>query len=169
MAKVCGDWEEEAQKASELGVRVVCMRLGIVLEQGGGALQKMLLPFKLGAGGRLGSGRQWMSWIHLDDVVGLLMHAATNETVQGPVNGVAPNPVRNSDFTKVLAKALRRPAIFPAPGFGLKLLIGEFADEGLLSSARVLPQKAKDTGYDFAFPELAPALGHILSAECADC
>jgi len=157
LAEVCVAWERESQQARDLGIRVVNPRFGIVLGPGGGALSKMLLPFKIGAGGRLGSGRQWMSWIHVSDVVGLMLHAATGANIEGAMNATSPNPVTNRDFTAALAKAVHRPAVIPAPAFGLRLALGEFADV-LLSSQRVLPRVAERTGYDFEYPQLDAAL-----------
>lgn len=161
LAEVCIAWEQAAQQAAGFGMRVVNPRIGIVLGSGGGALGKMLLPFKLGFGGRLASGKQWMPWIHLDDLVGLFLHAASHQEVNGPMNAVAPNAVINRDFTRTLAAALRRPAIFPAPAAALKLAVGEFA-EVLLASQRVVPRVAEQTGYAFQYPELAGALRAIL-------
>lgn len=157
LAEVCVAAEAEAARARDLGLRVVAARIGIVLGQGGGALARMLTPFKLGAGGRLGSGRQWMSWVHLDDAVGLLRHAARHEDIAGPINVVAPAPVTNREFTKTLARVLGRPAIFPVPAFALRLLVGEFA-EALLTSQRVVPRVAERTGYSFKYPSLDAAL-----------
>lgn len=162
LAEVCQVWEREAQAAREFGVRVANPRIGLVLGRGG-ALEKMLPPFKLGVGGRLGNGRAWMPWIHVDDVVGIFLHAAQNAAVSGPINAVSPNPVRNAEFTKELAAALHRPAVFPVPGFGLKLMFGEFA-EVLLASQRVVPKAAEHTGYRFAYPTLAAALAQILAS-----
>jgi uncharacterized protein (TIGR01777 family) len=161
LPEVCIAWEREAQAAEAFGMRVVRVRIGIVLDAGGGALQRMLPPFRMGAGGRLGSGRQWMSWIHLEDLAGLF-HLAVESQVQGPLNGVAPYPVTNSDFTRELARALRRPAVFPVPGFALRLLFGEMADL-LLGSQRVAPGAAEAAGFRFRFPQLAPALASLLS------
>src|SRR6185295_3523161 len=124
-------------------------------------LAKMLTPFKLGVGGRLGNGNQWMPWIHIDDMVGLLLHGATHTEIEGPLNGAAPNPVTNREFTRTLATALHRPAIFPAPAFALRLALGEFADV-LLGSQRVIPAVAERTGYVFKHPDLAGALRAIL-------
>jgi uncharacterized protein (TIGR01777 family) len=138
LAQICVDWERAAAGAREFGLRVVNPRIGIVLGTGGGALEKMVPPFKMGVGGRLGDGRQWMPWIHIDDMIGLLLHAANNPQVEGPMNATAPNPVTNSDFTRELATALHRPALLPAPAFGLRLILGEFADV-LLGSQRVIP------------------------------
>ncbi|HUE56268.1 MAG TPA: TIGR01777 family oxidoreductase [Candidatus Udaeobacter sp.] len=164
-------WEAEALKAETLGIRVVLARLGIILAGHGGALAKMLLPFRLGAGGRLGSGQQWMSWVTLDDLVGslrfVLESASTGTAVNlralgGAVNIVAPRPVRNREFTKVLAKALHRPALFPAPSFALRLALGEMADALLLSSQRVAPRVLEKSGYSFLHPDLASGLAAVL-------
>ncbi|MBU0965152.1 MAG: TIGR01777 family oxidoreductase [Proteobacteria bacterium] len=157
LATVCLRWEEEAMKAEELGIRVVTLRTGVVLGKDGGALEKMLTPFKLGLGGRLGNGRQYMSWIHIDDLIGIILHAAQNPEVRGPINGVASNPVTNREFTAALAAALHRPAILPVPGCILKAAIGEFATV-LLGSQRVMPDKASDTGYKFIYPLLQGAM-----------
>jgi uncharacterized protein len=160
LAEVCADWEKEADQAAALGVRVVRMRTGLVLDARGGALARMLPPFKMGVGGKLASGRQWQSWIHLDDLVGLYK-LAIETPLAGAVNGVAPYPVTNADFTKALAAAVHRPAIFPVPAFGLKLLFGEMA-EVLLESQRVQPRQAEAAGYRFRFPQLEPALADLL-------
>ena len=136
---------------------MVALRTGIVLGPRGGALAQMLIPFKLGLGGRLGSGRQWMSWIHLDDLAGLYLHAAEKAEVSGAVNAVAPAPVTNQEFTRALASVLHRPAVFPVPEFALRLAVGEFASV-LLSSQRVVPRVAEKTGYHFRHPDLAEAL-----------
>ncbi|MGA2269346.1 MAG: TIGR01777 family oxidoreductase [Bryobacteraceae bacterium] len=160
LPEVCVAWEQEAQAAEALGMRVVRLRIGIVLDARGGALQRMLPPFRMGVGGRLGGGQQWMSWIHLDDLAGLFQFAVESQ-VRGPLNGVAPYPVTNSDFTRELARALRRPAVFPVPGFALRLLFGEMADV-LLASQRVAPGAAEAAGFRFRFPQLAPALANLL-------
>lgn len=162
LAGLARDWEAEALKAEALGIRVVLTRFGIVLARHGGALAKMLLPFKLGVGGSLGSGKQWMSWITLEDVVGAVRFAIENGSVRGAVNVVAPQPVQNAEFTQALAKALRRPGLFPAPAFVLRLALGEMADALLLSSQRVSTQKLQKLGYQFRFPELPSALGAVL-------
>ncbi len=164
LAEVCVEWEKASQRATAFGMRVVNPRTGIVLDAGGGALGKMLLPFKLGLGGRLASGNQWMPWIHLDDLIGLFLHAAAHHEVSGPMNAVAPNPVTNREFTRTLAAALHRPAMFPAPGAMLKLAIGEFA-EVLLASQRVMPRVAERTGYLFQYPDLAGALEAIFGGK----
>jgi len=164
LAELAKDWEAEAVKAEALGIRVVFVRFGIILSRHGGALAKMMLPFKFGAGGKIGSGRQWMSWITLEDTVEILRLALENAAVRGPVNVVAPNAARNSEFTKELAKALHRPALFPAPAFALRLALGEMADALLLSSQRVAPQKLQQLGYRFLHPDLATALSAVLSS-----
>jgi len=158
LALVCRDWEAEASRAAATGVRTILLRTGIVLSGKGGALPKMLTPFKLGVGGRLGSGQQWMSWIAIEDVVGIIRYAIANEQVSGPVNVVAPNPVRNEEFTRLLAGMLHRPAIFPAPAFVLRLAMGEMADAVLLGSDRVKPDRMLAAGYKFRFEILEPAL-----------
>jgi uncharacterized protein (TIGR01777 family) len=164
LAEVCQGWEAEAMKAADLGIRTACARIGIVLGEEGGALAKMLTPFKLGVGGRLASGHQYMSWVHVDDVVGLLWHAALTEGLSGPMNTVGPQPVTNREFTKTLAGVVHRPAIFPAPAFALKLALGDFA-EILLASQRVLPRKAQQTGYQFVYSDLQTALAAAVSGK----
>jgi uncharacterized protein (TIGR01777 family) len=161
LADVCVEWEREALVAQQHGVRVVVARTGIVLGAGGGALAKMLTPFKLGGGGPLGNGRQWMPWIHVADLARMYLHAAETTSIQGAMNAVAPQPVRNSEFTKALARQLHRPAFMPAPYFGLRLLFGEFA-KVLFASQRVIPRVAVDTGFVFQYPEIAAALREIL-------
>jgi len=163
LAGLAREWEAEVLKAEALGIRVVVARFGIILAQHGGALAKMLLPFKLGAGGRIGSGKQWMSWITLEDVVAIIRFAIENLAIRGAINVVAPNAVQNVEFTKVLAKALHRPAHFPAPAFALRLALGEMADALLLSSQRVTPQRLQLLGYSFSQPELVPALSALLA------
>jgi uncharacterized protein (TIGR01777 family) len=158
---VCVEWEKHASLAEALGIRVVKIRTGIVLGTTGGALAKMLPAFKAFAGGKMGSGKQWMSWIHLDDLAALFRYAL-DHPMQGPVNGTAPNPVINTEFTKTLAATLHRPAIFPLPGFALKALFGEMS-EVLLGSQRVLPRAAQAGGFQFRYPELAPALEALLA------
>jgi len=160
LADVCVEWERAARVAEQHGVRVVLARTGIVLGQGG-ALAKMLTPFKLGAGGPLGNGRQWMPWIHGADLARLYLHAADTTSIQGPMNAVGPHPVRNSEFTKALGRALHRPAFMPAPYLGLRLVFGEFA-KVLFASQRVIPQVAIDTGFHFEYPQIAAALAEIL-------
>jgi len=160
LGQICLEWEHEARKAEEFGVRVVCLRNGLVLGKGGG-LQKMLPPFKLGLGGRIGDGRQWTSWIHLEDTVGLIEFALSPSKLTGPVNAVAPNPVTNEEFTRELAAALHRPAIFPVPKFALHLLFGDMA-QIVYASQRVIPEAALRAGYQFQFPNLKGALLDIL-------
>jgi len=160
LSEVCVAWEKEAQAAEALGMRVVRIRTGIVLDARGGALPRMLPPFRMGAGGKLGSGRHWMSWIHLDDLAALFQFVLANP-VSGACNGVAPNPVTNADFTRALAAAVHRPAIFPVPAFGLRVLFGDMSDI-LLASQRVAPQAAQSAGFTFRFPELPAALAAVL-------
>ncbi len=162
LAKTCKDWEDATKAASEKGIRVVNARTGIVLDPKGGALAKMLPIFQLATGGILGNGKQWMSWITIDDMLGAFLHCIMNKEISGPVNFVSPIAVTNNDFTKVLAKVLNRPAIFPAPAFALKLALGEMADALLLSSTRVKAGVLEKTNYDFSFPDLEDALKHIL-------
>ena len=156
------DWEAQALNAEAMGVRVVCVRFGIVLARDGGALPKMVRPFRLGVGGCLGSGRQWMSWVALEDVVAIVRLALENGTMHGPLNVVSPQPARNSDFTSCLARVLHRPALFPAPAFALRIVLGEMADGLLLASQRVEPARLKKLGYQFLQPELESALRAIL-------
>lgn len=163
LAGLAGEWEAEAQKAEAIGIRVVLARFGIILARHGGALAKMLPPFKLGAGGRLGSGKQWMSWITLEDVVGIVRFALENGAVQGAMNVAAPQPVQNAEFTKTLAQVLHRPALFPAPAFALRLALGEMADALLLSSQRVNSQRLQQLGYSFLYSDLLSALRAVLS------
>jgi len=163
LPEVCGEWEDASRTAAEAGIRTVNIRIGLVLTPKGGALGKMLTPFKLGLGGRIGSGRQWLSWIHVDDIVGAIQHAIGAESLAGPVNLVAPNPARNAEFTKVLASVLRRPAFFPVPEFALRLAFGkQAAEEMLLASQRVQPGKLGASGYTFRFSELRAALQNLV-------
>ena len=162
LPEVCREWEAAAAPASKAGIRAVQMRFGVVLSALGGALQKMLLPFRMGVGGKVGNGRQWMSWIAIDDLVGAIQHVIKTDTLQGPVNGVGPGPVRNAEFTKTLASVLSRPAIFPMPGFAARLAFGQMADELLLASQRVEPAKLMASGYVFQKPDLSTALEDIL-------
>lgn len=163
LAGLAREWEAEALKAEAIGIRVVRARFGIILARHGGALAKMLLPFKLGAGGRLGSGKQWMSWITLEDVVGIIRFALENGAVRGAMNVVAPQPLQNLAFTKTLARALHRPALFPAPVFALRLALGEMANALLLSSQRVNSQRLQQLGYSFLYSDLPSALSAVLS------
>ena len=163
LPEVCREWEDASRIAAEAGIRTVNIRIGLVLSAKGGALANMLRPFKLGLGGRIGSGQQWWSWIHVDDIVGGIHHAMRSEPVVGPVNFVAPNPVRNAEFTKVLASVLGRPAFFPVPQFALRLAFGKMAaEELLLASQRVLPGKLGASGYTFRFRELRAALENLV-------
>ncbi len=158
---VCVEWEAAAQSATALGVRVSYLRTGIVLGGGGGALAQMLPFFKMGAGGRIGSGQQWMSWIHLDDLIGVLMLALENEGIVGPINGTAPHALTNADFTHILAELLHRPAALPVPEFGLRMLYGEMS-QILIEGQRVMPEVALKAGYQFKFPELRVALASVV-------
>ncbi len=162
LGDVCVGWEREALRAKTMGVRVVLPRISLVLGKEGGALAKMLPPFKAGLGGTLGAGTQWMAWIHLDDLIGLMEFALKTPTLEGPVNAAAPNPVRNTEFTRQLAKAVHRPALFPVPEFALKLLFGEMA-RIVIASQRVIPQAAEKAGFTFEYPELPEALRAVLA------
>jgi uncharacterized protein (TIGR01777 family) len=163
LAEVCQEWEDASRIAAEAGIRTVNMRIGLVLSAKGGALAKMLTPFNLGLGGRIGSGQQWYSWIHVADIVSGIHHAMHTESLAGPVNLVAPNAVRNAEFTRVLASVLRRPAIFPVPEFALRLAFGkQAAEEMLLASQRVEPGKLGASGYAFRFRELRAALEDLV-------
>jgi len=163
LAEVCREWEEASRIAVEAGIRTVNVRIGMVLSANGGALGKMLKPFKLGLGGRMASGQQWWSWIHVDDVVRGIHHAMRTESLSGPVNLTAPNPVRNAEFTKVLGSVLGRPAAFRVPEFALRLAFGEMAAEELfLASQRVEPDKLQASGYRFRFRELRAALENLV-------
>ena len=161
LAEICRQWENEAMAAEKFGTRVVCVRIGVVLGRDGGALSRMVPPFQLGLGGRLGNGRQYMSWIHIKDLVGILLHIAEDKTMQGPVNGVAPQPVTNSEFTRTLGRALHRPAFLPVQAAVLRIVLGEFATV-LLSSQRVVPDRISRAGYHFLFPEINGALRNLL-------
>ena len=161
--EVCAATEQAAEAVEAMGVRLVKLRVGLVLGSGGGILARMLLPFEFGLGGPMGSGRQWMSWIHLDDIVGLILHAITVETVSGPLNATAPEPVRNADFARALGRALHRPALLPVPSVALRLVFGrELTEEVLVGGQRVLPQQAEATGYQFLYPTLPEALREIV-------
>lgn len=163
LADVCREWEAATAPAAAKGIRVVQLRLGIVLSPRGGALKAMLWPFRWGLGGVVGSGRQYWSWVALDDVVGVILQALTQETLQGPVNVTAPTPVTNREFTTVLGRVLQRPTIFPLPAFAARAVLGEMADALLLSSACVLPKKLQEAGYTFRWPALEAALRHVLA------
>lgn len=163
LADVCREWEAAADQARSAGIRTLHMRIGMVLSGRGGALQKILTPFKFGLGGKVGNGRQWMSWIALDDVVRAFVHALEREDLSGPVNTVAPKPVTNEEFTQIFGRVLHRPTFMPVPAFALRLAFGEMAEELVLSSARVLPRKLLASGFEFLYPDLESALRHELA------
>jgi uncharacterized protein (TIGR01777 family) len=158
LAEVAKQWEAATTPAKEASVRVVCLRIGVVLARDGGALKPLLLPFRLGLGGRIGSGRQYWSWIALDDVIGAMLFALENSVLRGPVNLVAPSPVKNAEFVRVLGRELHRPTIFPFPEFAVRALLGEMGQELLLTSTRAVPEKLEKTGYAFRHRELGEAL-----------
>jgi uncharacterized protein (TIGR01777 family) len=163
LPEVCREWENASRIAADAGIRTVNVRIGLVLSPKGGALGSMLTPFKLGLGGRIASGQQWWSWIHVDDVVGGIHHSMRTELLSGAVNLVAPNPVRNAEFARVLASVLGRPAFFPVPAFALQLAFGKTtADELFLASQRVAPEKLQTSGYEFRFLELRAALDNLV-------
>lgn len=161
LAEVCSDWEEEAAKIEKFNVRRVSLRTGVVLSTKGGALKKMLLPFKLFVGGPLGSGKQWFPWIHIDDMAQAILFALDNKQLRGAVNMTAPDPVRMKTFAKVMGKLLKRPSFFPVPAFVLKIILGKAA-EATLASQRVIPQKLIDSGFNFSFPLVKDALKNLL-------
>ncbi|MGH9865736.1 MAG: TIGR01777 family oxidoreductase [Candidatus Acidiferrales bacterium] len=161
LAQICRDWEAETAQAEKLGIRTVMLRFGIILAANGGALKRMLPPFRLGVGGRLGNGRQWMSWITLDEVMSIIRFAIESDSIRGPLNTVSPNPVTNSEFTSALASVLHRPALFPVPRAILRLALGEMAD-ALLASERAVPQNLQSQLYHFRHPELKEALESVL-------
>jgi uncharacterized protein len=163
ISEIAKDWEAEAVKAEVLGIRVVRARFGVIFAKHGGALPRMMRPFQFGVGGKLGTGRQWMSWITLEDAVAILVLALENGHINGPLNIVSPQPVTNADFTKALAAALHRPALFPTPAFALRLLLGEMADALLLSSQRAAPAQLQKLNYRFQHPNLEEALRIVLS------
>ncbi len=160
LADVCKEWEAAADEAKSAGVRVVKLRFGVILSGRGGALQKMVLPFQLCLGGVIGDGKQYISWISIDDVIGIIYHTITHNDIDGAINAVSPNPVTNRDFTKTLGKVLNRPTLFPVPKFAADLAFGEMADETLFTSERVVSQKMEGTDYHFQYPELEGALRH---------
>ncbi len=162
LAEVCKEWEAESRRAEDVGIRTVLLRTGIVLSKDGGALATMLTPFKLGVGGVVGSGKQWMSWISLDDVVGIINYALENENVRGAVNVVSPNPVTNEEFTKTLGSVLYRPTFLPLPEFAVNLVFGEMGDALLIDSTKVIPKRMKDAGYEFKYTDLKKALEHAV-------
>lgn len=161
-SKLCRDWEAQAAEAEALGIRCCYLRTGVVLGKNGGALSKMLPPFKMALGGPMGSGQQWMSWVHMDDLVNAIVYALETPSINGPINGTAPNPVTNKAFSKALGAALNRPAIIPMPAFVLKLMMGEMAEELLLSGQRVVPAKLTQSGFEFKYPQLDDALRDII-------
>jgi hypothetical protein len=158
LADVCQEWEAATEPARQAGIRVVHLRFGVVLHPATGALAKMLPLFRLGLGGRLGSGRQWMSWITLVDAVSAILFALDTASLDGPVNLAAPEPVTNTEFTRALSRAVHRPAILPAPAFALRLALGQMADEALLASARAVPFRLLSAGFQFAHPTIDSAL-----------
>src|SRR5215212_699369 len=162
LSEVCREWEKATLQASQAGIRVVHLRIGVVLSGEGGALQKMLTPFKLGVGGKVGSGSQYMNWITLEDLVGVIRRAIEDENLRGPVNAVAPQQVTNAEFTKALGHALGRPTIFAVPAFAARLAFGEVADALLMASTRVEPARLKEAGYEFKHPEIEEALRSAL-------
>jgi len=161
-AEICRQWEAATQPAARAGIRTAQMRFGVVMSAEGGALPKMLTPFRLGLGGRMGSGRQWWPWVSVRDVVGAIQHVLHHESLSGPVNTVAPNPVSNAEFTHILASILRRPALFPMPAFAVRLIFGEMGEELFLGSQRVEPAKLAASGYQFQHPDLKNALQEIM-------
>jgi len=165
LPSVCSEWENATKPAIEKGIRTVHTRFGVILDRDEGALAKMLPPFKMGIGGRIGDGKQWMSWIALDDVVNGLKFLIADTSISGPVNFVAPNPVTNAEFTKALGRLLSRPTLFPVPAFGARLAFGEMADALLLSSQKVEPSVLRDRGFPFTWTILAPALKHLLATD----
>ncbi len=165
LADVCREWEAATAPAVMRGIRVVHPRLGMVLSTAGGALARMLPPFRLGIGGRIGSGRQYMSWITIEDLVGILDYAIHNGSLHGPVNAVSPNPLTNQDFSIMLGRVLSKPSFLALPAFAARIAFGEMADALLLASARVLPTRLKESGYIFQFPEVEDALRHSLETQ----
>lgn len=160
---VCDEWEQESQKANEFGARVVNPRIGVVLAKDGGALEKMLTPFKFGVGGVVGSGEQFMSWIAIDDLIKIFHFALETNDLQGAINATAPNPATNEEFTKTLGKVLGRPTIIPIPAFGIKLLFGEMGERLLLEGCRVMPKRLQDAKFEFQFPNLEDAMKHVIN------
>jgi len=160
---VCDEWEQEARKAADFGARVVNLRIGVVLAKDGGAIEKMLTPFKFGVGGTIGSGKQYMSWIAIDDLIKIIHFALENDQIELAVNSTAPNPVTNEEFTRTFGEVISRPTILPIPAFGIKLLFGEMGERVLLEGARVVPKKLLDAGFDFQFTHLKDALNHVLN------
>ncbi len=163
LADVCGAWESATEPAAHAGARVVVLRMGVVLSATGGALAKMLLPFKLGLGGRIGSGRQWMSWVTIEDMVRVVCFALERESLAGAINVVAPSPIRSVDFTSTLARVLSRPSVLPLPAFAVRAAFGEMGEQVLLGGQRVLPARLEREGFRFEHPELEPALRYVLA------
>jgi uncharacterized protein (TIGR01777 family) len=163
LAELARDWEAEACKATEIGMRVVLLRNGVVLSKAGGILRKILPPFRLGLGGKIGSGAQWMPWIHLEDEIGFIRHTMAHEAVQGAFNTVAPEPVTNAEFVRAVGEALGRPTVLTAPAFALRLAFGSMTDDVLLASQRAMPVRTLETGYVFRHPLLRPALAELLA------
>jgi len=164
LASVCRDWEAAATPAVEAGIRVLHLRFGVVLSAAGGALAKMLGPFRMGMGGPIGSGRQYVSWIALDDALGAISHLLSSRTLRGPVNVASPKPVTQGEFARTLGRVLGRPTVLAVPAFGVRLIFGEMATDVLLASQRLEPARLLSSGYEFRYPELEPALRHVLAA-----
>lgn len=162
LSDLCQKWEEASNAAQSAGIRVINLRIGVVLSIEGGALSRMLTPFKMGLGGVVGSGKQYISWISIDDLIGIILHVINTESLKGPVNAVSPNPVTNRQFTKTLGRLLKRPTFFPLPAFIARLVLGEMADALLLCSTRVFPKVLKESEYSFLYPQLESALKHLL-------
>lgn len=162
LSSVCKEWEAESRRAEDAGIRTVLLRTGIVLSKDGGALATMLLPFKMGVGGVVGSGKQWMSWISLDDEIAIINFAIENENIRGALNAVSPNPVTNHEFTKTLGDVLYRPTILPLPEFAVSMIFGEMGDALLLASTKVIPKRLEDAGFEFKYPDLKPAIEHAV-------
>ena len=162
LAETTKEWESESRRAEDMGIRTVLLRNGIVLSKDGGALGTMITPFKLGVGGVVGSGKQWMSWVSLEDMIAVINFAIENEKLRGAVNVVSPNPVTNEEFTKTLGEVLYRPTFLPLPEFAVNLVFGEMGDALLIDSTKVLPKRLLDSGFKFQYPELKPALGHAV-------
>ncbi len=163
LAEVCKEWEAESRRAEDAGIRTVLLRTGIVLSKDGGALATMLTPFKLGVGGVVGSGKQWMSWISLEDEIAIINYVIENENIRGAVNAVSPNPVTNHDFTKTLGEVLYRPTFLPLPEFAVSMIFGEMGDALLLASTKVLPKRLEDAGFEFKYPDLKEAIEKAVS------
>ncbi|MBI4482155.1 MAG: TIGR01777 family protein [Acidobacteria bacterium] len=162
LARTAVEWEARARRAGTAGIRVITLRIGVVLTPDGGALKQMLPPFKLGLGGTLGSGRQWMSWIHISDLVSAMLYLIDRQGLAGVFNATAPEPITNAEFSRTLARVLRRPCLIPAPAFALKLMLGEMAQALLLQGQRVVPKRLLASGFQFRFPALEPALRNLL-------